>query len=359
MWCRRSSLQVCPVLMVLLAPACGIRMSGLVVDGGGGDGAPLKGPMPVGLADGSPSDAATAPQPPPDGLLPDAGPAVEADRPDGRAPEDAPPSPPPPPPPPPPPSSEQLAFGCPPDPALRACYTFDEGGPKLTDHSGKGNHGTRNTADLTAGVRGLALRFLDGKKFAVVPDSPTLRLSGTGFTFEAWIRPTMSPMDGAADFIAGKVVPDGSGFLLGIYDGRVGAWNGGRSSRQAGALDFNTWSHVATVLSETEVIIFIDGSRVHAEQLQPLVLLANSEPMTLGNHDPATTTVTPERSAFYGDVDVLRIYARVKTPEEICADAYRVWTQGVCSRSLIGGPGAAHGLSPPPSGPVSAFGGSP
>jgi hypothetical protein len=57
--------------------------------------------------------------------------------------------------------------------------------------------------------------------------------------------------------------------------------------------------------------------------------------MTLGNHDPATTSVTPERSAFYGDVDVLRIYARAKTSQEICGDANRMWSNGACTSSVI------------------------
>jgi hypothetical protein len=235
-----------------------------------------------------------------------------------------------------PPTPEQTAFGCPPDPALRACYSFDEAGDAITDRSGQGNHGMRNSAEVTAGVRTMALRFADGQGFAIVPDAPSLQLSGTSATFEAWIRPTASAMDGRVDFIAGKWTRGNLGYLFGLYDRKLSMnRSGGTGSRSEVQLKLMTWAHLAVVLTASEVIMYVDGTRVMAAPTTALDLPPNTEPLTLGNRNPAQNMDAPALTAFYGDLDVLRIYARSKRPEEICADAGRAYSDGLCIGTLI------------------------
>jgi hypothetical protein len=81
--------------------------------------------------------------------------------------------------------------------------------------------------------------------------------------------------------------------------------------------------------------MYIDGTRVAAVPPAALDLLPNTEPLTLGNRNPAQNDSAPALTAFYGDLDVLRIYARSKRPEEICADAGRAWSDGLCIGTLI------------------------
>jgi hypothetical protein len=233
-----------------------------------------------------------------------------------------------------PPGAEEMAFGCPADPALRACYALDDKVTMLLDGSGQGNNGMLNSAQTAPGVRGLALRFLDGQRFALVPDAPSLRLEGSTVTFEAWIRPTMSLTDGNADFIVGKWTRGAQGYLFGSYAGSVAAYSNGGTGRRAGMLVLNTWSHVAAVLSASGVTLFINGVAT-GPALAPLTLMANTEPLTIGNTDPAGSGLPAAQTAFYGDIDVIRIYARSRTPAEICADANRKWSGTACTNASL------------------------
>jgi hypothetical protein len=260
---------------------------------------------------------------------------VEARPPDGPAPETPPPeagaTP---------PTPEQLAFGCPEDAELRACYTFDDPNP-MTDGSGRGNDMMRNTAQWVAdGARGGTLRFTTGRQFAVIPDSPSLRLAGSEATFEAWIRPTMSSgTDGGADTIASKFTSSFTGWSFAAYNHEVRLYVTGSINAAAGTFQDSRWTHVAIVLSKTGVDIYLDGVKRNPMPLPPLTMTANQESVTVGGLDPVNLgALPPERFAFHGDIDVLRIYGRPRRPDEICAASGRTFMGGSCR------PGSA----PPP-----------
>jgi hypothetical protein len=239
-----------------------------------------------------------------------------------------------------PPTAEQIAFGCPPDPELRGCYSFDEPGAMM-DGSGRGNHMMRNTAQwVNDGVRGGTLRFTTGRQFAVIPDAPSLRLAGSEATFEAWIRPTMSSgTDGGADTIASKFSAAFTGWSFATYDHEVRLYTTGTANQAAGTFLDRKWTHVAVVLSQGGVDLFLDGLKRNPAPLAPLTMTGNQESVTVGGLDPVNLgALPPERFAFFGDIDVLRIYGRPRRAEEICADAGRAFAAGSCR------PGSA----PPP-----------
>jgi hypothetical protein len=230
-----------------------------------------------------------------------------------------------------PPTAEELAFGCPPDAELRGCWAFDEPGP-MTDGSGRNNHVMRNTAQwVNDGVRGGALRFTTGRQFAVIPDSASLRLAGSEATFEAWIRPTMSVADGGADTIASKFTSGFTGWSFCGYDHQVRLYTNGTTNQAAGTFADRSWAHVAVVLRQSGVDIYLDGIKRNGVPLAPLTIAGNQESITIGGLDPANLGVQPpERFAFHGDIDVLRIYGRPRRPEEICFAAGRAFTGGSC-----------------------------
>jgi hypothetical protein len=228
-----------------------------------------------------------------------------------------------------PPGVEAAAFGCPADPALLACYTFDDAANRLLDGSAHGNQGMINSARLTSGVRGSALSFVAGNEFAIVPPSPSLRVEGGGYTFEAWIRPTMSPADSRVDFIAARWTAANTGFLFGTYDSELHInSNGGTGRRSTAKLPLERWSHVAVVVGASNVLLYIQG--VAEPPQAALSFTANDEPLTIGNRNPAQSPDSAALTAFRGDIDVLRIYARARSPAEVCADANRTWTGTSC-----------------------------
>jgi hypothetical protein len=225
--------------------------------------------------------------------------------------------------------ADLAAFGCPADPALLACYTFDETANRLMDGSAHGNHGMINSARVTSGVRGSALSFVAGNEFAIVPPSPSLRVEGSGYTFEAWIRPTQSPADTRVDFIAARWTAANSGFLFGAYDAELDInSSGGTGRRSTTKLPLQSWSHVAVVVGASNVLMYIQG--VAQPPQAALSFVANDEPLTIGNRNPAASPDPAAQSAFLGDIDVLRIYARPRAPAEICADANRTWSGTSC-----------------------------
>ena len=236
------------------------------------------------------------------------------------------------------PSATELAFGCPADEALRLCFTFDDigTGTRLTDHSGRGNHGFLHTARVAGGVQGAALSFSTGAHFAQVPDSESLRLADAEVTYEAWIRPTMSPPDLGADIILGKVDPDYVGWAFALYGNDIRLYVNGNTARGASGVRFTFWNHVAIVLGRDGALVYINGKQV-SELLPPLPIPLRLGLVTIGNTNPAIMN-DKNRSGYTGEVDVLRIYARVRRPEEICAAADGAWTAGACRPRAVAAP---------------------
>lgn len=269
--------------------------------------------------DSTPAPAEDATMPAGDTMPNDAGMAVDRSGNEDAAPPGAGPSP------------AELAYGCPRDEALRLCFTFDDLGTstRLTDRSEHGNHGFLNSAEVASGVAGYALSFRAGSHRAGVPDNQSLRLAETELTFEAWIRPTMSAPDLAADIILGKVDTDLVGWAFALYGTDIRLYVNGNTARGASGVLLGFWNHVAIVLRPAGVLVYINGKQVGGE-LPPLPIPLKTVPVTIGNTNPNIPTLNPTRSGYTGELDVVRIYARAKRPEEICADAGGSWADGAC-----------------------------
>ena len=225
--------------------------------------------------------------------------------------------------------STPAAFGCPPDESLVACYTFDgDSGTVVTDGSGLANNGTTD-AIRTSGIQGMALRFNDGNQVVQVRNAPSLALAGSNATIEAWVRPTSHPMDMTLHHIVGKVgAVAAEGYAFGLaYGGRFGGYAAG-SGHLAGNLPLGVWSHVAAVWGPDGISLYQNGTRVGS--FGRLDMVPNDEPLTLGNRSRVGAPFSAPYFAFYGDLDVVRIYARARTAQEICADANRVMVGANC-----------------------------
>ena len=84
------------------------------------------------------------------------------------------------------------------------------------DYSGYGNHGVNHGVDL-------ATSTFDGRgAYIEVPDSPSLRLGASDFTFSAWVWTHDEPDDVVGD-VAEKYDPDRRrGFTLAIGSSSAG-----------------------------------------------------------------------------------------------------------------------------------------
>jgi hypothetical protein len=85
------------------------------------------------------------------------------------------------------------------------------------------------------------------------------------------------------------------------------------------------------VLSASGVTIYLNGAKANPDPLPPLTIPSNTEILTIGNLNPAIQTTSSSYAAFYGAIDVLRIYGRAKSPQEICADAGGTWATAACT----------------------------
>jgi hypothetical protein len=220
------------------------------------------------------------------------------------------------------------AFGCPPDEALVACYTFDEDpGDQVLDGSGKRNNGV-STATHTRGVHGMGLRFGSGTQAVRVPHSASLDLVGSNATIEAWVFPATYPTTAGLDHVLSKQsAVDSNGYAFGVYRGQFGGYSG-MTGQLAGNVPVGSWSHIAAVWGPDGLSLYHQGRRVGG--MGRLDLAANAEVLIIGNRRPVTGYPMP-LFAYFGDLDVIRIYARARTPEEICEDANRHMVGGSCN----------------------------
>jgi len=202
-----------------------------------------------------------------------------------------------------------------------------------------GNHGTTDAVHVAGVQGGMALRFSNGKQTVRIPNHASLNLVGTNATLEAWVRPTMFPTDGALDHIIAKQSADPmNGYALGLHLAASGSYQfggySGGSGVLTGAVPNQGWTHIAVVwLPDESISLYQDGNPVRVGARQEngagLPLIANQEALLLGNRFPLTG-YTEAQFAFYGDIDMVRIYRRSRTAQEICTDANRRLVSGVC-----------------------------
>ncbi len=152
---------------------------------------------------------------------------------------------------------------------------FEGSGQRITDISGRGNHGTLGRlqgADPRdpQWIRGLlgvgrALR-LDGNDFAAMPDTASLRPQRV--TAESWVRAPRSPGQFKYVFVKGGdrceagsfglYTSVNGGMAFYVYDGRKW-W---RSPMVGTVIWDNAWHHVAGTYDGRFVRLYVDGRQI-------------------------------------------------------------------------------------------------
>jgi hypothetical protein len=183
-----------------------------------------------------------------------------------------------------------LSRGC----VLYFSFDKDEDG-KVTDKSGKNNHGVAHNAKWVAdGKKGGAYSF-DGKNdFISVAHAESLNMT-TGLTVIAWIK-TDEPADGDGwDLILCKGDDEDRNYAIGRVNGTRAlsytAWGGqGHWSLQSRTdVCDGKWHSIATTWNGSEVILYVDGVddtdqeyKGNYGQKWSNKLVTNSKPLLIG-----------------------------------------------------------------------------
>ena len=164
---------------------------------------------------------------------------------------------------------------------------------------------------------------LDGTNYAEISDSSSLDITTQQLTLEAWVKPdTISP---SYQTILHK--GDSSNENYGLYlkgDEVYFEWvNAGVYSAETATANLqpNTWYHIAVVSlfitapvpCPSCVNIFVDGSLAGTGST-PAEIVANDAPLTFGKN-------VSTGNYFNGIIDEVAIYSRIKSADEIAADA--------------------------------------
>ena len=191
-----------------------------------------------------------------------------------------------------------------------AHWAFEEGtGVTASDASGNGNTGVLNGgASWAAGQVGGALSLSGAAQDVVVPDSASLRITGTGLTLAAWIFPTQAS--------AGALIHKHEHYsLLRKADGSLtyadsATWSYATMGSY-GSTPLNAWSHVAVTFDGTMVRFYINGVQVGAVT-RTGSLTDNAKSLYLGGY--------AGRAYFFaGRLDEARVYDQALSAQEVAA----------------------------------------
>ena len=189
------------------------------------------------------------------------------------------------------------------DLALIGCFAFDD---DTGDASSAGLLVTASGVTFDQGMRGRALVTTD-QSSVTIAETPALDVSAV--TVEMWVRPGQVPGSGRA----GIFDNDGQYGLFLEPGGTVRCSDGSRAVTVGGALAVDVWTHVACTHDGQTITVYIDG--------QPLGVGAGNRLNTGGGNGSRVGSNSPGGDPFSGRIDELRIWNRLRTPDEICAAA--------------------------------------
>ncbi|HEY4313928.1 MAG TPA: LamG-like jellyroll fold domain-containing protein, partial [Actinomycetes bacterium] len=195
-------------------------------------------------------------------------------------------------------------------------FGFDEGSGTVTANAGTaGGSGTVTSAPWTRSGRfGGALTFNGAPSVVTVPDSPAMRLTSSGLTVEAWIKPTTTSQ---LSTIVAKSANANAGwsYLLATqnaygFNSVVGLVATDVAQPFAPPLPLNAWSHIAMTWSASELKVYANGT-----------LMATTPHVAV----PTDTGGALEIGSllgydFHGSIDEVKIYPRALAQTEIATD---------------------------------------
>ncbi len=206
------------------------------------------------------------------------------------------------------------------DAGLIASYPFNG---NAADESGNGHDGTVSGATLTTDRFGHAdsAYLFDGVNDCIeVPDSTTLRLSGTDFTVSTWVYETARNTSYSDAMIAKR--GSGNGWFSGIVGSAAGSTlsgklgyqvSGGVDRYSSASIPLNAWTHTVMTydLASQTMRFYINGILDSETTGIPSPNAATTANLVIGR-DSASTSY-----AFHGALDDVRIYSRGLSELEI------------------------------------------
>src|SRR5438552_17147562 len=178
----------------------------------------------------------------------------------------------------------------------------------MQDLSGQGHGGTLTGTTDVSGKVGRARHFAQGDRITTSP----IQVPGANFTVAAWFNWTTNP----SPYYSGIQGGGNSWELRVMADGRFGATfyqsiapDVFTDIRSPLTYDDGAWHHLAAVLRNGLVELYVDGVLIAQTTTNRIVLVRSS----------SQTVVGQIASNFVGNVDELRVYSRALSSAEIAA----------------------------------------
>jgi hypothetical protein len=208
-----------------------------------------------------------------------------------------------------------------PSPALVSHWMLNEGSGTVTMDAAASRSGSlRNGATWTTGRSGSAVRMDGVDDFVALP---TLDVTGSAITLAAWVRNSSFPGGVWQRFIAkaidsteqrttwvlGHVVVNGQNRLR--FQLKAGGVTTSLTA-PTGTLPVNTWYHAAATYDGSRMRLYLNGTEIGSVAKTGLLSQDSASPVNLGR--------SPDGSRYMqGDLDDVRIYRSVLTPNDIVA----------------------------------------
>ena len=212
-----------------------------------------------------------------------------------------------------------LVADCPAVPELALCLRFET--TPTRDESPNATVVTATNVRFDADVDGRAAFLTSTSKIQVAESAA---LASPSITIEAWVKPSVLPGD---DDERAAIIDYSRQYALVVLEGgdvqcRV---NTGGSSyidiEHPGVLKVGIWSSIACTVHNGTYALWHNGKQLRTQTISgPLVARNTTEPFLVGSNFP--TSANPETDPFLGHVDNVRIWRRLRTPEELCRGAY-------------------------------------
>jgi hypothetical protein len=206
------------------------------------------------------------------------------------------------------------------------------GGGNADDTAGANNGSLSGGVTFTNGEVGQAFAFDGVNGSAIVPDSPSLRLTNQ-LTIEAWINPRSTnsdqPILSKLSYATGN-----NGYQLAFaYDVLYGQFNSpGQpwpSSRvtYGGPIAPNVWQHVAFTYDHSAMVLYFNGLPVATNVIGPATIATSSSTLCIGGNEGNPVY-------FDGLIDEPSVYNRALSASEVAA-IYNAGSAGKCARPTV------------------------